>query len=268
MAAETSLPSLPPVFVINMLRDEGRRAAMSRRAGEVGLALEFFPAVDGRALSSADLLRYDSLRRRQYFGRDLTPGEIGCLLSHRRLYEKIVAENIPVAVILEDDVIFEPDVRAVFAALPLSPVPWDVVRFLGSPKIYKRGCRRIAPLVGGYWLARLPTTPGGAHGYMIRKSAAAVMLRHMERNWLPIDTLQGRSWETGLETLVVHPAPLFPDQSAVSTIGEGRFDKSVRLEGFDRLVFPLRRGSFKMGEMVGKKAVYFSSFFRDRKWAA
>lgn len=236
---------------------------MCRRACETGLSIEFFEAVNGRNLSADHMALYDSAKRRQFFGRDLTLGEIGCLLSHRALYEKIVREQIPVAIILEDDVLFEADAKAVFAALPDSSVPWDVVRFLGSRKIYARGCRKIAPLVGTYWMARLPTTPGGAHGYMIKQEAAKVMLNHMQKNWLPIDTLQGRTWETGLETLVVYPAPLYPDQQEASTIGEDRFDKSVRLQGAARLIFPFYRGRYKLGELLGKKYIYWTSWVRD-----
>ena len=250
-----------------MAKDEGRRQAMLKRAAEMGLDLEFFEAVNGRNLSSDQMELYDSKKRRHFFGRDLTFGEIGCLLSHRAIYEKMIRENIPVAIILEDDVIFEPDVKEVFAALPYSSVPWDVIRFLGSTKIYARGCRKIAPLIGRYWMARLPTAPGGAHGYMIKREAAQVMLTHMQKNWLPIDTLQGRTWETGLETLVVYPAPLYPDQQEASTIGDDRFNKSVQLQGLDRTLFPIRRARYKLGELVGKKYTYLTSWVRDRWYA-
>lgn len=260
--------SVPRIFVINMAKDEGRREAMRKRAAEAGLDLEFFEAVNGRNLPSDQMALYDSKKRRQFFGRDLTLGEIGCLLSHRALYEKMVRENIPIAIVLEDDVIFEAEAKDVFAALPHSSVPWDVVRFLGSQKIYARGCRKIALLIGKYWMARLPTAPGGAHGYMIKQEAAQVMLNHMQKNWLPIDTLQGRTWETGLETLVVYPAPLYPDQQEASTIGDDRFDKSVQLQGAARLLFPFYRARYKLGELLGKKYIYWTSWIRDRSYGS
>ena len=73
---------------------------MLKRAAEMGLDLEFFEAVNGRNLSSDQMALYDSKKRCQFFGRDLTLGEIGCLLSHRGIYEKMAQENIPVAIIL------------------------------------------------------------------------------------------------------------------------------------------------------------------------
>jgi glycosyl transferase family 25 len=43
-----------PVFVINLARDAERRAHMAEVLDAVGLAAEFVPAVDGRALNEAD----------------------------------------------------------------------------------------------------------------------------------------------------------------------------------------------------------------------
>lgn len=256
--------TIPRIFVINMPRHEERRQSMLRRAKDITLDIEFFEAVDGASLSKEQLSFYDSIKRKKYFGRDLQRGEIGCLLSHRGIYEKMIRENIPSAIILEDDIIFENDASSVFDALNKSSVKWDVVRFLGSKKIYKRGCRIIAPLIGRYFIARLPTAPGGAHGYIIKLEAARVMLTHMQRNWLPIDSLQGRMWETGLETLVVYPAPLFPDDQEASTIGDKRFDKTLQLKGLAHWLYPLNRAWFKLEEAVGKKYIYLSSWFRDR----
>ena len=151
------------------------------------------------------------------------------------------------------------------AALLASPVRWDMVRFLGSPKIYRLGRREIVDLVPGYRLARIPGTHGGAHAYLLTLHAACVLLRHTERSWVPIDTLQGRCWTTGLESLVVHPAPLHTDEAAGSTIGDARFDKTVRLTGWSKALFPVRRFWFKLCETAGKRYVYWSSRFRDRR---
>jgi glycosyl transferase family 25 len=255
---------LPPIFVINLTEDEERRDTMRTRLNSTGVNYAFFEAINGRGFDMTLHPLYDRAKRRACFGRDMIPGELGCLLSHRAIFEKMDRENIHAAVILEDDVIFEPEFKEVLMALMKCPIAWDVIRFVGSEKIYKRGCRKIVPLVGKYWMARLPTTPGGAHGYLLTLKAARVMLRHMQKNWMPIDTLQGRSWETGLETLVVYPAPLHIDQSALTTIGDARFDKTVTLEGWRKTIFPLTRGWFKLNETVGKKWIYWSSWPKDR----
>lgn len=260
--------AIPPVFVINLPEDTGRREIMRARLDAAGVGYEFIEAVNGRKFDMASHPDYDGIKRRAAFGRDMIPAELGCLLSHRKIFEKMDRDNIPAAVILEDDVVFEPEFADVLRALIRmnedGPSKWDVIRFVGSAKIYKRGCRRIVKLLGKYWMGRLPTAPGGAHGYLLTLHAARVMIRHMQSNWMPIDTLQGRTWETGLETLVVHPAPLHIDQEAVTTIGDARFDKTITLQGWRRRVFPLTRGWFKLGETLGKKWTYWSSWPRDK----
>lgn len=260
-----SKSEFPPVFVINMAKDLERRNVMKERLEKAGLPFEFFEAINGYELDFKNAPYYDRKKRLRYFGRDLFPGEVGCLLSHRGIFEKMDKENIEYAVVLEDDVIFEDDIRDVLDALLKNKRHWDVIRFLGSEKIYKRGCRIIEPLTGKYHFARLPTTPGGAHGYLLTLKAARAMLKHMQKNWVPIDTLQGQSWKTKLETLVVHPAPLYPDPAADSTIGDDRFDKTVCTTGIEKTLFPLNRAWFKLCENIGKRYVYLTSWARDKK---
>lgn len=252
-----------PIFVINLPRDTARRDTMISRFTPLGAALNFFDAIDGRALTPEQLKLYDGAKRRRYFGRDLMAGEIGCLLSHRAIFQKMISENIDYAVILEDDVVPEPDFMDAISAMPRAPIKWDVIRFLGSQKVRRRGCRQIAPLTGRYALGRLPTAPGGAHGYMVTKRAAAIMLRHMEKNWLPIDTLQGRTWQTGLETLVLTPSPLHIDESMPTTIGDTRLDKTIRLTGLERFIFRLNRALYRIEDTLGKRWTYWSKWPQD-----
>ena len=263
MLPQTIPQKIPHVFVINLPGDTHRRTLMQERLDKTGVPYSFFEAVNGRGFDMATAPAYDSKKRCRYFGRDMMPGELGCLLSHRAIYEKMDRENIPCAVILEDDVIFEDNFSDTLLALIKTPVQWDVIRFLGSAKIYARGCRKITPLIGPYWLARLPTAPGGAHGYVLTLHAARVMLKHMQKNWMPIDTLQGRTWETGLETLVLHPAPLHIDLAVDSTIGDLRLTKSVQLTGLPKTLYPLTRSWFKICENMGKKYTYLSALPRD-----
>jgi GR25 family glycosyltransferase involved in LPS biosynthesis len=44
----------------------------------------------------------------KYLGKKLSRGQIGCFLSHMKVYKKIINENIPFATIFEDDVFFHP----------------------------------------------------------------------------------------------------------------------------------------------------------------
>lgn len=92
------------IFVINLARHAERRALMKMQLDALGLPYEFFDAVDGFTLSP-DFLKenHDAERARQLNRRDLSLGEIGCALSHLAIYKKIVDEDIPLALIFEDD---------------------------------------------------------------------------------------------------------------------------------------------------------------------
>ena len=43
------------------------------------------------------------------FPSDRQPGAIGCSISHLRIWKRMVNENIPIAMIFEDDCLFNPD---------------------------------------------------------------------------------------------------------------------------------------------------------------
>ena len=111
----------PRILVINLARSPDRRRFIGDRLGRLGLDHEFFPAVDGAALTEDDLVNYDRKARLKAFGCDLLPNELGCYLSHYRIYQKIIAESIPRALILEDDVEVSDDLPAILEALADAP---------------------------------------------------------------------------------------------------------------------------------------------------
>ncbi|MDR1683985.1 MAG: glycosyltransferase family 25 protein [Elusimicrobiota bacterium] len=65
---------------------------------------EIFEAVYGAALSEGELAA--CVDDAQNCG--LSKGEIGCSLSHMGIYQKIISQNLPRALVLEDDVILRP----------------------------------------------------------------------------------------------------------------------------------------------------------------
>ncbi len=90
------------VFVISLATSVERRASVSRKLNDQGIAFEFLDAVDGRVSNHPYLKNYDErcfiINRR----RKAAPGELGCYVSHLLAWEKSVALNEPI-VVLEDD---------------------------------------------------------------------------------------------------------------------------------------------------------------------
>lgn len=250
------------IFVINLRGSTERRAAMQQQLGDLGLPFEFFDAVDGKKLQAQDLAAYDGRKRRLFFGKDLSQGEIGCLLSHRAIYRKIVAEKIPAALILEDDTILSSALPDVLAALQAAEGQWDMIRFLSREK-NDRQARRLRPLDGRHMLARPYGTPGGAYGYIVTRRAAERLNAKMDKNWIPVDILHGQTWRTGLNVFSVIPSPVTYREDQPSTIGDERFSKKIGLKGTERALYPFTRAGLKLYELAGKNMSSLAFYLYD-----
>ncbi|MGL6336111.1 glycosyltransferase family 25 protein [Aeromonas jandaei] len=92
-----------PVFVISLSRSAERREMACKQMKHLGIEFSFFDAIDGRNLTEGDVGLVDMVEAKAFSGHELSPGEIGCALSHIKLYEMMVANGIERCVILEDD---------------------------------------------------------------------------------------------------------------------------------------------------------------------
>jgi glycosyl transferase family 25 len=186
-------------------------------------------------------------------------------LSHRAVLEKIVKNKISISLIFEDDVTLQKDFRIVIENLINCHYPWEAVRFLGKPKIAKLMQRKIIKIYKNFYLTRLATSPGGAYAYVISYSGAKKLLKSMNNISCPIDTIMGLPWRSGLEVLTIQPAISSWDKSFESAIGDGRFEKN-KVTGWEKLIYPITRGIFKLQEGLLKKYFYFLSTFKDKKF--
>lgn len=254
----------PRIFVISLPEAKDRKVHVKKQLDALGLEFEFFDAVDGREFDVPNHPNYDRKRRLKAFGRDLKGGEMGCMLSHKNIYQKMLDENIEHAVVFEDDVIIEDEFKHVLDSLIDCKVDYELVRFLGSEKVAKLKQRKVEELINGFSLNRLMTTPGGAHAYLITKSGASKMLNHMDKVYLPVDTLMGYTWLTKIGAFIVQPRLAEQEMSFDNFIGKERFDKSLQIVGIDKCLFPLSRAIFKFSEAINKRLEYFKLGFSDR----
>jgi glycosyl transferase, family 25 len=93
-------------YVINLARSVDRRAHITAELKKTGLDYEIITAVDGRDLNLQDSTIIDS----SLLARNSFPiGTAGCALSHQSAYQKIVADGLDEALVLEDDVTLPAD---------------------------------------------------------------------------------------------------------------------------------------------------------------
>ena len=99
-------------YVINLKDSADRRAAITDELDKVHMEFELFDAVDGR--KDFDFLRNYYLKKgliTEKFAEKMNPAELGCLLSHFKIYEKEyqqMKDEQYWILIMEDDVTFSP----------------------------------------------------------------------------------------------------------------------------------------------------------------
>jgi len=102
-------------YVINLASSADRRARVTEELKKVNMEFEFFDAVDGR--KDFESLRNDALNKNiiaRESNEHFTPGVLGCLLSHYKIYEKeykLKTNEEYWILIMEDDITFSPKLR-------------------------------------------------------------------------------------------------------------------------------------------------------------
>lgn len=134
------------VYLINLDRRPSRRVRMVNTLNELGVEVHLLPAVDGQLLNDTyiDKMGIKMLPEYAdpYHKRPLTRGEIGCFLSHYFLWEDIIAKQHRTALVLEDDLRFEPHFRNKISGL-LKDIQkigllWDLI-YLGRKRLSEDG---------------------------------------------------------------------------------------------------------------------------------
>ena len=122
------------ILVVTLARAKDRQARLRGRLA--GLRYELVEGFDKALLDVADLARagsYDPARARRVdrFDREMNPGQIGCSLSHRKIYEEAVRNGWRRVLVLEDDAVPRlADLSTAAAALSELPEGWELA-YLG-----------------------------------------------------------------------------------------------------------------------------------------
>ena len=98
------------IFVISLKRSKDRRILIKKELDKLGMPFSFFNAVDGKLLKPSYQKKMSELRFEAYRNIEnlkgkikVRHGEVGCALSHIKIYSHIVKKNIPLTLVLEDD---------------------------------------------------------------------------------------------------------------------------------------------------------------------
>jgi glycosyl transferase family 25 len=168
-----------PTFIISLPKDKARRENLERQLQKLAMPFSVVEAVYGVSLSAEELAAsYDRKKAVSLFNRELSKGEIGCALSHISIYRKMVEEDIPCALILEDDArILDDELPATLAGLaqrytgdtPVAVLLNHVQRYDGTTGLPLDDSRCIYEAYRGVC----------AHGYFVTKAAAGILVRNL-----------------------------------------------------------------------------------------
>lgn len=230
-----------PIYVITLLQRPERQAHVAALQRSSPLPLRVFPAITPQCYE--DIPSYDRAWRARHFGYDLTLGEIGCLLSHRALWERCVRSNQTMC-ILEDDVELGEDFAASLAHALAWQGEWDVLRFLAER--WDRWRVPVWRLDAEHVLAQYPRPAMGTAAYLLQPQAAQRLLALTEQIRIPVDQVIDRFWAHRLRVRVVEPHPVRIAQSCPSVIAERGWAAShgdARRPLWRRLQRDLRNGA-------------------------
>jgi glycosyl transferase, family 25 len=118
------------IFVINLKRSTYRRQKLEPTLKRLNLDYEFIEAVDGYKLTREELDSYIDPENK--YPRNFKPGEVGCFLSHYLVHKKIVAEKLPFALVMEDDVELSANLPYLLKNLEQHIRPGDVISLYAS----------------------------------------------------------------------------------------------------------------------------------------
>ncbi|KAJ8419001.1 hypothetical protein AAFF_G00005000 [Aldrovandia affinis] len=164
------------IFLINLKRRLDRRQRMLRTLGSLGIDVTVTEAVDGKALNTSQLqaMGIEMLPgyKDPYSGRVLTRGEIGCFLSHHYTWAQVMERGLQTALVLEDDVRFEPRFKkrlmAIMENMKQTKLDWDLM-YVGrkrmqvkQPERSVEGVNNLVEADYSYWTLGYALSQQGA----------------------------------------------------------------------------------------------------------
>ena len=227
-------------FIIHLARAMGRKRFADELAKACPVDTEIIDGVDGSALAQEEIDRVYSPRlHRPHYPFGLRPAEIGCFLSHRECWRRIVDEDLDYGLVFEDDAALDAAVAEpaiAFAEKHIADAGYIQMPVRGLPEDAELNAESAA----GFRLLSPQVTPLRLSGQLIGKAAARRLLYMTEVFDRPVDTLLQMHWITGIRPLAVTPSGLSDHTQAAggSTIASG---KSV----FERVSREIRRFAYR-----------------------
>lgn len=163
-----------PVFVI-FLQQRPRCGALCAALARLEIPFEMVAATNVRDDAALDLAAvYDEGRAIRRVGRSMGRGEIGCALSHRGVYRRMLERGIPLALVLEEDAIPGRHFKSFWQASASLPGHIDVLSLYSEEGFIRR---RPDGSLAECTLHEATVMLSGTVGYFIRLGCAQQLMQ-------------------------------------------------------------------------------------------
>ena len=164
-----------PVWMINLPRATDRRVKMVARLEKIGLNFTLYPGIDGKANQAELLKSVDVKASLRNMGRPILIGGIGCYHSHLGVWKEFLETSSPIALVLEDDVVFREDFLTAIQLAIEAEAHWDLL---------KLNCIRaklpVTQMTLGHYQLNAYVGPNtGTGAYLIKRETAKKLLSKM-----------------------------------------------------------------------------------------
>lgn len=171
---------------------------------------------------------YSESSYRYRHGKRTNLSELGCYFSHIKAMKMFLESQDEFALILEDDICFEADLKQVITEAIKQSDKWDLLRLSG---LHRGTPVTVGVLDQTYRLAINLTRQTGSGAYVVNRKGAEQMVKHLVPMKLPYDHAYDKEWLYGYKALSVTPYPTNQQAGFESQINAAR---SYKLPGYKR----------------------------------
>ena len=190
-------------YVINMDSATERMAHMDAELKRVAIPYIRQPGVVGMELPYPNE-NFSDWSYKYLHGRRWAPRELGCYLSHIQCLRNFLQTDASYALILEDDVKLDDNIKGILESAIEHASDWNMLRLSSVNHGKWWSVRKL----GSHSLAVCLTREKGAGGYLVDRKAAACMVKKLLPMRLAWDIAFDLEWLLGFKTLGVYPLPV------------------------------------------------------------
>lgn len=215
----------PPIFLINLDSSCERLALSQSRLERNNLSFTRISAINGTELSEQEVKQHycETINETKYH-KTLTRGEIGCYLSHKKVWQKIIDEKIEYAIILEDDFEVVGDIHKTISTINALSTSWDYIKLA----TYKSKTRNIAyrRTMNDMNLVIYNKAMAGTCAQAVSYQGAKNLLANSVKFGRPVDIDLQYWWEKNIELFALLPYAFSPDLNIKSDIAAMKLKNS------------------------------------------